>query len=128
MAASLKVEIKYSNRQFSRIYIVASDGEFSDLVAAVKATGATWQPLVKRWKVNKTQLDALKAAFSVRNADFELRGQSTVIFVATDETVWQPRVFGYYDAREYYDQAQQEMARLQAAYNQSDDVLKAALG
>jgi len=134
--ATVRVAVKYSNREFLRIYDVSSDAEFEVVKDAVKATGARYDGGFERkwWLANKAGLQALKTAgYTVANADFEIDARRDgVVFNPSGETVAHLEVQSRYGMRQRLrDQDWERLARyrdeLQAAYKVSDDALSPVL-
>lgn len=130
--ATVKVAVKYSNREHLRIYEVSSDADFAAVKDVVKATGAKYDGAFERkwWVAKKADLDALKAAgLTVKNADFEIdTRREAVIFVATGESAArlevQTRFGGRVNLRnEDWERLAGYRDELQAAYNKSDEAL-----
>jgi len=134
--ATVRVAVKYTNREFPRVYDISSDASFEIVKDAVKATGARFDGGYERkwWLATKAGLQALKAAgYSVKPADFEIDARRDgVVFTPTGETVAHLEVQSRYGMRQRLrDQDWERLARyrdeLQAAYKVSDDALSPVL-
>ena len=130
--ATVRVAVKYTNREFPRVYDISSDAPFEIVKDAVKATGARFDGGFERkwWLATKAGLQALKAAgYSVKPADFEIDARRDgVVFTPTGETVAHLEVQSRYGMRQRLrDQDWERLARyrdeLQTAYKVSDDAL-----
>lgn len=135
--ATVRVAVKYSNREFLRIYDVSrDDAEFSIVKDAVKDTGARFDGGFDRkwWVCKKAGLALLKEqGYTVKNADFEIdTRRDGVVFNATGETVAHLEVQNQGCGRmrlrdEDWDRLARYRDELQAAYNESDDALAPVL-
>lgn len=136
--ATVRIAVKYTNREYLRIYDISGDAEFEVVKDAVKDTGAKYDGGFGRkwWVARKAGLDTLKAAgYTITNADFEIDApRHGVVFIATGETVahveWRRLVNTYLGGIEprLRDEDWDRLARyrdeLQAAYNKSDEALR----
>ena len=131
--ATVRVAVKYTNREFLRIYDVSrDDAEFEVVKDAIKATGARFDGGFDRkwWVARKAGLNALKdAGYTVKSTDFEIDARRDgVVFNATGETVAHLEVQNRWGTRlrlrdEDWDRLACYRDELQAAYNESDDAL-----
>ena len=130
--ATVRIAVKYTNREYLRIYDVSGDAEFEVVKDAVKDTGAKYDGGFDRkwWVARKAGLNALKdAGYTVKNADFEIdTRRDGVVFNATGETVAHLEVQNRWCARQRLrDEDWERLARyrdeMQAAYNESDAAL-----
>ena len=130
--ATVRVAVKYTNREFPRVYDISSDASFEIVKDAVKATGARFDGGFERkwWLARKAGLNALKdAGYTVKNADFEIdTRRDGVVFNATGETVAHLEVQNRWSARlrlrdEDWDRLARYRDEMQAAYNESDATL-----
>lgn len=128
--ATVRIAVRYSNRQYPRVYDASSNAGFDSVKDAVKATGARFDGTRKWWLCTKAGLDALKAqGYAVKAADFECDTKEMVVsFVATGEPVVHLRtensLGGWARPRtEDYDRLGQYQDDLQAAYNRGDAAL-----
>ena len=129
--AEITVEVKYTNREFPRVFRLTAD-DFNVLLSAVKATaGARWLSAERRWRISANALKSLQTSFATRRADIraDCGKVAAVVFVATGEYLTtSPHVTsaGFpADARDFYTRAEELAVEAQAAYNQSDESLAA---
>ena len=134
--ATVRVAVKYTNREFPRVYDISSDAPFEIVKDAVKATGARFDGGFERkwWLATKAGLQALKAAgYSAKPADFEIDSRRDgVVFTPSGETVAHLEVQNRWSARlrlrdEDWDRLARYRDEMQAAYNESDAALAPVL-
>jgi hypothetical protein len=124
MDSSVIVSMKYSNRQFAKLFKVTGP-DFETTKNAVKATGAKFDGNTRRWIVSKPGLESLKTQFTVEPYDFGYSMlDKDITFRATGETALDMSGLNLRGA-----ERDQQMialtAKFQAAYTKSDDAVNA---
>lgn len=84
----IKVQVKYSNREYPRVYKVTG-GSFDAMKELIKTNGGKYDGNTRRWSINKSGLDSIKTAFRVESADFQMDYKNhTIDFCADNRTIW----------------------------------------
>lgn len=112
----VKVAVRYSNREAERIYNVCGEN-WQEIKDAVKATGAKFDSINKRWIVpGQAFKDQIKSRFQIENADFLADGMTGWISSAANgEPIFHCETADVRNGR-----MSEIAAQLQAAYNESD--------
>ena len=122
--ATITVTIQYRNRVAPRVYEVSHES-FETIKDAIKATGARYDSLKKRWELpNKQALLDLQAVYQVEAKDIIIR-DNAVMMAADGGILYAPELRNEMGAH-VHDPARlvatlaETQAKLQAAYCEND--------